>query len=180
MKPNIEISSENLKEVATLLNTLLADEYLLYTKTRNAHWNIQGKNFIELHKFFESQYDNLDIIIDDTAERVRALGHFALGSLKNFLQVARLSEQNDDFTDQDHIIQTLLEDHESIIRSLRRDITIVGEEFKDPGNADFMTGLMEQHEKMAWMLRSHLQKTTEQTYSSNSRTNKKKGAASRD
>lgn len=157
MKPSIEISNENLKEVATLLNTLLADEYLLYTKTRNAHWNVQGENFNELHKFFESQYDSLDIIIDDTAERVRALGHFALGSLKNFLKVARLIEQNDDFGDENHIIQTLLEDHESIIRSLRKDITIIADEFKDLGTADFMTGLMEQHEKMAWMLRSHLQ-----------------------
>ena len=156
MKPNIEISPENLKGSSTLLNTLLADEYLLYTKTRNAHWNIQGKNFIEMHKLFESQYDALDIIIDDTAERVRALGHFALGSMKNFLSVARLSEQNDDFTDQDHILQTLLEDHESIIRSLRRDINIVSDQYRDLGNADFMTGIMEQHEKIAWMLRSYL------------------------
>ncbi len=155
MKPSIEISTENLKGVATLLNTLLADEYLLYTKTRNAHWNIQGKSFIELHKFFESQYDLLNIIIDDTAERVRALGHFALGSLKNFLAMARLVEQNDDFGNQDHVIQTLLQDHESIIRSLRKDITIISDDFKDLGTSDFMTGLMEQHEKMAWMLRSY-------------------------
>jgi len=156
MKPEIEISIENLKGSATLLNTMLADEYLLYTKTRNAHWNIQGKNFIEMHKLFESQYEALDIIIDDTAERVRALGHFAIGSLKNFLEVARLSEQNDDFTDQDHILNTLLEDHESIIRTLRRDIAAESDQFKDLGTADFMTGIMEQHEKIAWMLRSYL------------------------
>jgi starvation-inducible DNA-binding protein len=156
MKPNIEISDKNLKEVATLLNTLLANEYVLYTKTRNAHWNIQGDNFIELHKFFESQYNSLNIIIDDTAERVRALGHFALGSLKDFLKVAQLSEQNDNFSDQNHIIKTLLEDHESIIHSLRNHIVIITDEFKDLGTADFMTGLMEQHEKMAWMLRSYL------------------------
>ena len=156
MKPNIEISDKNLKEVATLLNKLLANEYVLYTKTRNAHWNIQGDNFIELHKFFESQYDSLNIIIDDTAERVRALGHFALGSLKDFLKVAQLSEQNDNFSDQNHIIKTLLEDHESIIHSLRNHIVIITDQFKDLGTADFMTGLMEQHEKMAWMLRSYL------------------------
>lgn len=156
MKPNIEIADKNLKEVATLLNTLLADEYVLYTKTRNAHWNIQGDNFMELHKFFESQYDSLDIIIDDTAERVRALGHFALGSLKDFLQVTQLNEENENFSDQKHIIQTLLEDHESVIHSLRNHIPVVSDEFKDLGTADFMTGLMEQHEKMSWMLRSYL------------------------
>ena len=156
MKPDFEIADNKLKEVATLLNTLLADEYILYTKTRNAHWNIQGKNFSELHKFFEGQYESLDIIIDNTAERVRALGHFALGTLKDFLQVARLSEQNDKFSDQNTIIQSLLTDHESIIRFLCKDI-IIASECKDLGTADFMTGIMEHHEKMAWMLRSYLQ-----------------------
>jgi starvation-inducible DNA-binding protein len=156
MKPNIEISDKNLKDVATLLNILLADEYVLYTKTRNAHWNIQGDNFIELHKLFESQYELLNTTIDDTAERVRALGHFAIGSLKDFLQVTQLNEQNDDFSDQNHIIKTLLEDHESVIHWLRNQITIVSDELKDLGTADFMTGLMEQHEKIAWMLRSYL------------------------
>ena len=156
MKPDFEIADNKLKEVATLLNTLLADEYILYTKTRNAHWNIEGKNFSELHKFFEGQYESLDIIIDNTAERVRALGHFALGTLKDFLQVTRLSEQNDKFSDQNSIIQTILTDHESIIRFLCKDI-IIATECKDLGTADFMTGIMEQHEKMAWMLRSYLQ-----------------------
>ena len=68
-----------------------------------------------------------------------------------------MSEQNDDFSDQDHIIQTLLVDHESIIRSLCKDIITISAEYKDIGTADFLTGLMEQHEKMAWMLRSYLQ-----------------------
>jgi starvation-inducible DNA-binding protein len=162
MKPNINLAENHLKEAALLLNTLLADEYVLYTKTRNAHWNIQGPNFIALHKFFETQYDALDIIIDDTAERVRALGHFALGSLKDFIAIARLSEHEHDFSDQGHIIQTLMEDHESIIGSLRNEITTVAEKHKDQGTADFMTGLMEQHEKMAWMLRAHLPENTTQ------------------
>ena len=156
MKPNIDISDNNLKQVAARLNTLLADEYVLYTKTRKAHWNIQGKNFNEMHKFFESQYDVLDVIIDDTAERVRELGHFELGSLKEFLKVSRLSEQNENLSDQNLIIKKLLEDHESIIRSIRKDITVIAEEYKDLGTADFTTGIMEQHEKMAWMLRSYL------------------------
>jgi len=156
MKVNIEIADSELKSVALLLNTLLADEYLLYTKTRNAHWNIQGQNFIALHKFFESQYDELDIIIDNVAERVRSLGHFALGSLKDFTAITRLSEHNHDFTDTSHIIKTLLEDHEAVIRSLRKDIQIAAEQHRDLGTADFMTGVMEQHEKMSWMLRAHL------------------------
>ncbi|MFA6457615.1 MAG: DNA starvation/stationary phase protection protein [Bacteroidota bacterium] len=156
MKPNIDITEAHQKEIAQLLNTLLADEYVLYTKTRNAHWNVQGPNFIELHKFFETQYDALDIIIDDAAERVRALGHFALGTLKDFITITRLSEHNHDFSNDKHIIQTLLEDHETVIRFLRKDISFISEQNKDLGTADFLTGLMEQHEKMSWMLRAHL------------------------
>lgn len=156
MKPNLEISDKNLKSVATLLNNLLADEYVLYTKTRNAHWNIQGQNFMELHKFFQGQYEALDEMIDEIAERIRSLGHFSLGSLKDFISVARLSEKKHDFSNQGKMISDLLDDHETIIRILRKDLASTAEEFKDAGSSDFMTGLMEQHEKMAWMLRSYL------------------------
>lgn len=156
MKPNIEISEDSLKEVATILNSLLADEYVLYTKTRNAHWNVEGKSFMELHKLFEGQYEALDTIVDDIAERVRSLGHFALGSLKNFLSVTGLLEDMEDFSDSFQIIQTLLDDHETIIRIIRNDIADLSEESKDFGSIDFLTGLMEQHEKTAWMLRSYL------------------------
>jgi starvation-inducible DNA-binding protein len=162
MKPNIDLAANHTKEAALLLNTLLADEYILFTKTRNAHWNVQGPNFIALHKLFESQYEELDIIIDDVAERVRELGHFAVGSLKDFTSLTRLSEHNHEFSDPNNIIQTLMEDHEAVIRSLRKDITVISEKHKDQGTADFMTGWMEQHEKMAWMLRAHLPKNTTQ------------------
>ncbi len=156
MKPNIEISENNLQEVATLLNNLLADEYVLYTKTRNAHWNIQGPHFMEMHKFFEAQYDELDRIIDAVAERVRSLGHYSLGTLKEFLSITHLTEEHHDFAKQQQIIQSLLNDHETIIKVIRRNIPIITEKNKDAGTGDFVTGIMEQHEKMAWMLRAHI------------------------
>jgi starvation-inducible DNA-binding protein len=156
MKPNIEISEGHLKEVATLLNTLLADEYVLYTKTRNAHWNVQGSGFMELHAFFQTHYEALDIIVDDVAERVRALGHFALGSLKDFIGVTHMLENDGDFSTQKQIIQTLINDHETIIRIIRNELTPVSEKYKDLGTTDFLTGLMKQHEKMTWMLRAYL------------------------
>jgi len=111
MKPNIDLFENHLNEPASLLSTVLADEYALYTKTRNPHWNIQRPNFIALQNFYETQYDALVIIIDDVAERACQLGHFALGSMIDFTPMARLSEHNYDFSDTSHIIQTLLEDH---------------------------------------------------------------------
>ena len=156
MKTTIGIADKNLKEVATLLNTLLSDEYALFTKSRNAHWNITGSNFYELHKLFQMQYEEVDLMIDDIAERVRSLGHYALGSMKDFLNVTHMSEEKYDFTNSTEIIQALATDHETIIRSIRTDITAITEKYEDLGTADFITGLMEQHEKMVWMLRASL------------------------
>lgn len=155
MKPNIEISDQHLKEITTVLNKLLANEYVLYTKTWAAHWNMQGPNFITIHEFLGEQYGSLNLMIDDLAERIRSLGHFALGSLKDFLSVTDMLEDASEFGSQRKILQTLTNDHETIIRSIRNEISPIADEYKDLGTADFVTGLMEKHEKMAWKLRAH-------------------------
>ena len=156
MNPNKEISVLDTEEIVTFLNTLLADEYALYTKTRNAHWNVDGPKVQDLHKFFESQYLELDIIINDIAKRVCSLGHFALGSLKNFLNVTHMDEENYDFGNPRQIIQILVKDHETIIHIIRNDITPVSEKYNEPGTTDFVSGLMKKHEKMARMLSAFL------------------------
>lgn len=153
MKANIGIVDEHRQAVSLALNTLLADEYVLYTKTRNYHWNVEGDGFHAMHKFYEEQYEQLDEIIDNIAERVRALGHFAEGRLVDFLKLARLTEPT---TTSAHLVQikNLLDDHETIIQAMRTDVVKFAEVHKDLGTSDFVTGLMEQHEKMAWMLRA--------------------------
>ncbi|MEN0052875.1 MAG: DNA starvation/stationary phase protection protein [Mucilaginibacter sp.] len=156
MKTNIGIPQELLSEVAHELNHILADEYVLYTKTRNAHWNIEGPNFHTVHVFFESQYNELDEIMDGVAERIRSLGHYAPATLQSFLNLTHLTEQLREKNDSAGFIKELLGDHESIIIRLRGLITVFAEKMKDVGTSDYVTGLMETHEKMAWMLRAHL------------------------
>jgi len=155
MKANIGITDNHLLKTASLLNVLLADESVLYTKTRNYHWNVTAPNFMELHKFMEEQYGELAEAIDEVAERVRQLGHYSLGSLGSFLKATRLTEGQDDSSAL-KMIQNLLDDHETIIRELRNDIETVDEKYKDAGTADFLTGVMKMHEKMGWMLRAYL------------------------
>jgi DNA-binding ferritin-like protein (oxidative damage protectant) len=156
MQPNIGIKPDNLSAVARILSTFLADEFVLYTKTRNAHWNIEGPDFHDKHKFFEAQYEQLDEIMDEVAERIRSLGHYAPGTLKQFLELTQLTEQSRSKNDSQGFIRELLSDHENIIIFLRENIDKIASEYKDAGTSDFITGLMEIHEKMAWMLRSHL------------------------
>ena len=156
MNTNIGIADKNRKAVTVELTKLLADEFLLYTKTRNAHWNIEGKDFHSVHIFFESQYEQLDEAMDNVAERIRQLGHYAPATLKEFLSLTHLTEKLGGENNSQGFIKELLADLESIIIFLRENVNRFADDFKDAGTSDFITGLMEQHEKMAWMLRSHL------------------------
>ncbi len=156
MSANIGISDKNRKAVAAQLSRLLADEFILYTKTRTAHWNIEGKDFHSVHLFFEEQYEQLDEVMDSVAERIRQLGHYAPATLKEFLNLTQLSEKLGEKNDSQGFIKELLADHEGIIIFIRENINPFANEFKDAGTSDFVTGLMEDHEKMAWMLRAHL------------------------
>lgn len=155
MKTNIGINETNRKAVSDQLSKLLADEFVLYTKTRNAHWNIEGPDFHSMHVFFESQYGELDELMDSVAERIRKIGHYAPATLAQLLQLTHLTEKSDNKNDSQGFLKELLEDHESIIEFIRSNINPFGTEYNDAGTSDFITGLMETHESMAWMLRSH-------------------------
>jgi starvation-inducible DNA-binding protein len=154
MNTNIGISDTNSKAVALELNKLLANEVVLYTKTRNYHWNIESPSFMEVHKLLEGQYGELEEIIDSIAERIRSIGHYAEGRLVDFLKLTSLLEP-DNTTNQKVQLKNLLDDHETIIRELRVLITKFADENKDLGSSDFVTGLIGKHEKTAWILRSY-------------------------
>ena len=156
MSPNLGMPEGHRSAVVQLLNALLADEYLLFTKTRNYHWNVIGPQFHDLHVFFEKQYEELDEIIDHVAERVRTLGGAALGTLAEFQKHGRLSEEPGVQPAAKDMVTNLLADHEAIVRQLRQDVADCGGKYFDAGTSDFLTGLLEQHEKMAWMLRAFL------------------------
>jgi starvation-inducible DNA-binding protein len=155
MKTNIGIKEKDTAAVAEILNKLLADHNVLYVKARNAHWNIEGPDFHAQHLFFETIYDALAETIDEIAERVRAIGHYAVGSLKEFLDLTQLSEDKPAKNDSQSYIKALLNDYESIIITIRENIETV-EKHGDAGTEDFLVGIMEEHEKTAWMLRAHL------------------------
>ena len=156
MEPKIGIQDEQRWRVVEILNTALSDEFVLYTVTRNFHWNVGGPQFSELHEFFDEQYQQLNTVVDDVAERVRSLGGRALGTLHDFLQHARLKEHHE-LSDPSEMIAALLSDHETVIRALRGDVELCSDEYGDQGTSDFLSELVQRHEKMAWMLRAFLE-----------------------
>lgn len=156
MEAAIGINSDGKQAVAKALSKLLADEFVLYTKTRNAHWNVEGPDFHSMHLFFETQYIQLANLMDSVAERIRSIGHYAPATLKDFLQLTHLTEYSERGNSSKGFTKELVEDHDSIIEFIRGIITPAEDKYHDAGTADYVTGILEIHEKMAWMLRAHL------------------------
>lgn len=154
---NIGLSSEQRQGVIGLLNQDLSDTYLLTIKTKKYHWDVIGPQFRSLHKLWEEHYENLSMNIDAIAERVRMLGGYPLGTAEGFLKHASLREHPGDLPNANEMVSRLVADHEQVVRNLREHVEQCSEKYGDEGTADFLTALMEQHEEMAWMLRSFLE-----------------------
>jgi starvation-inducible DNA-binding protein len=155
-KPNIGLSAKSLASVTGLLTAVLSDAVVLYTKTRKFHWNVSGNSFLELHLLFEGQYKELEVAIDEIAERINKLGTPTPGTMQEFLQHASLKESPGKYPAQKEMIKELLHDHEAVITQLRKYIDECDKKYNDVGTTDFLTGLMENHETIAWKLRRYL------------------------
>ncbi|MGA9637342.1 Dps family protein [Flavobacterium sp.] len=153
MEPKVGITKKDLEASIDRLTIVLADEMVLYVKTRKFHWNVSGNSFMELHKLFEAQYTELEHIIDEVAERISKLGGNAIGTMKEFVEHSNLKE-NPANIDQKAMIKELLADHEIVLKQLR-DFIKVTDDTNDFGTADFMTALLQKHESQSWMLRKY-------------------------
>jgi starvation-inducible DNA-binding protein len=158
--PRTEIDSggdSQAGQTQRLLNGLLADEFVLYMRTLNFHWNVRGMQFHSLHKFFEELYQEGAETIDDVAEKVRSLGGFATATLGEYLRLSRLKEQpGKPPPDPRVMVSTLAADHDTVIKQIREAYHAVHEKFDDPSTENFLCDLLEKHEKTKWMLQTHL------------------------
>jgi starvation-inducible DNA-binding protein len=127
------------------LNRILNDELSLYLKTWNFHWNVEGAQFAALHELFARQYGELQTLIDELAERIRALGGRAETGLEARFDGSRTAPQ---------MLAELAGAHESLSRQLRETAIPEFEQAGDPGTADLLTRAVQLHDKAAWMLRA--------------------------
>lgn len=149
------LKEETRQSSVDMLTISLASTFMLYTKTYKFHWNVSGMDFQQLHELFEHQYEQLAAAIDALGERILQLGSLAIGTLAEMQEHSFLKEAPGVNPDARGMVAELLADHENVIRHLRDDIDTATED-GDTGTADFLTTLMEDHEKMAWFLRAHL------------------------
>ncbi|MGB8366801.1 MAG: DNA starvation/stationary phase protection protein [Candidatus Babeliales bacterium] len=151
---DIGISTVNRQEISNHLNKLLANEFALFVKTNKYHWNVEGKHFGPLHALFQKQYEMIAQIIDGIAERIRSIGFKPIGTLAEFSKQMTISEEPGENPNAQEMLFNLLVDQQKIINQLRKDIGFAMEK-GDAGTNNFLTELIEKHEKMAWMLRAH-------------------------
>lgn len=153
---DIGISAKDRQRIAEGLSRLLADTYTLYLKTHNFHWNVKGPMFQTLHLMFEAQYNELALAVDLIAERIRALGHPAPGTYKEYTRLSSIPE-TEGVPEARAMIQLLVEGQEAVARTARRLFPVVDKAADEP-TADLLTQRMQVHEKTAWMLRALLEK----------------------
>lgn len=154
-KMNIGINDENRKALAEGLSRVLAETYTLYLKTHNFHWNVTGPQFQTLHLMFETQYNELATAVDLIAERIRALGHYAPGSYREYAKLSSIPEA-EGVPAANEMVRQLVEAHETVVRTARS-LFPKADDAADESTADLLTQRMQTHEKTAWMLRSLLQ-----------------------
>ena len=152
---NIGISDGDREKIVRGLSALLADSYTLYLMTHNFHWNVTGPQFNSLHLMFMGQYTEQWNALDIIAERIRALGHPAPGTYKEFLKLASIKEV-EGAPKSDEMIRHLVAAQEATARTARKLFPVV-EAAGDQPTADLLTQRLEIHEKTAWMLRSLLE-----------------------
>ena len=142
------------KKVIENLKTLLADNYTLYLKTQNFHWNVTGPNFQSLHQLFMDQYTDLFNANDAIAERIRSLGSKAPGSFSAFLKLSSIKEAGENLSAKEMLSQ-LVKDQGTIIKTLKK-VAAAAAEADDEVTEGIAVDRIEIHEKNRWMLESSL------------------------
>jgi starvation-inducible DNA-binding protein len=142
------------KPVVDALKTVLADNYALYLKTQNYHWNVEGPQFNALHLMFEAQYGDLALAIDTAAELIRGLGEKAPGTFDAYAKVTGIKPGNENAAATD-MVKELAADQGTIMKTLQNALE-VAQKAGDEVAADYMIQRLTVHRKAEWMLKSSI------------------------
>ena len=152
----IGLNASKSEKLAEKLNTLLANYQLFYINTRGFHWNIKGDNFFELHLKFEEIYNNLQLKIDEIAERILTLGHTPLHSYSAYLKNAAIKEKTNVTNGKQALTEVL--NALSAVILLQRELLKLSADANDEGTNALMSDYIREQEKMTWMYSSYLNK----------------------
>lgn len=154
---HIDIPAETRSSMIALLNQELADVSDLYSQTKQAHWNVKGVHFYQLHVLFDEIAAGLLEYMDTIAERVTALGGEAMGTLRMGAAVSRLPEYPENVFDGMEVVSALIERTSRLAKSVREDIE-TAEKAEDMVTSDLFIEVSRGLDKWLWFLEAHIQK----------------------
>lgn len=155
-KTRIDLDPETREQLVALLNQQLADTFDLYSQTKQAHWNVKGPQFFQLHELFDKLATDILVYVDDIAERVTTLGGTALGTSKMAAKASRLEDYPASVVGGKESLETLIDRYATLAASTREAID-TSDELGDADTADLFTGLSRTVDKSLWFLEAHLQ-----------------------
>jgi len=147
----IDLPNAASNAVATALNKILADTFVLFVKTKNFHWHVSGPHFRDYHLMFDDQSEQIFATIDDLAERVRKIGGTTLRSVGQISRLTMLSENNADFVEPHEMLTELIADHKKIVVSMRSAHQLA-EEHEDVATASLLENFIDGAERRLWFL----------------------------
>lgn len=155
-KTRIDLDSETREQLVALLNQQLADTFDLYSQTKQAHWNVKGAQFFQLHELFDKLATDLLVNVDDIAERSTTLGGTALGTAKMAAKASRLADYPSSVISGNESLETLIDRYATLAASTREAIE-VSAKLGDADTSDLFTGISRALDKSLWFLEAHLQ-----------------------
>ena len=152
----IGLDSEKSAKLAGKLSELLANYSVFYQNVRGYHWNIKGQKFFELHLKFEELYNDLQLKIDEVAERILTLGHAPNHRYSDYAQSSAIVESSE-VSDGMKAVADILNSFQTII-TIQRELLLLSAEAGDEGTNALMSDYIRAQEKLVWMYSSFLGK----------------------
>ena len=146
-----DFSSEDVKNLSSVLNALLADVYALYIKTKNFHWHMSGPHFRDYHLLLDEQGDQIFAIGDDIAERVRKIGGTTIRSIGHIARLQRINDNDQDFVDAADMLRELHKDNKTLVQSLRSAHEVAANA-NDYATTSLIEVWIDEAERRAWFL----------------------------
>ena len=146
-----DLSEEAVREISAKLNTILADAFALYLKTKNFHWHVSGPHFRDYHLLLDEQGEQIFATTDDIAERVRKIGGTTLRSISQISELQSIKDNNADFVPAQEMLRELMNDNKFVAASMR-EAHEVAEKHEDAATAGLLETFIDTAERRTWFL----------------------------
>ncbi len=153
---SVNISTEHRTRIIKVLNQHLADSFDLLSQVKQAHWNVKGSDFWQLHKLFDEVAEQTETWVDELAERITALGGYANGTVRMAAGSSSLPEFPTDITESMDYVRAVA-DRVATFTNSARDAIDQTDKLGDQDTADLFTEISRCADKYLYFLEAHLQ-----------------------